>query len=228
VGITLGEVIFNEAYTTVREKFAEIGGRDARIIVISGVIFGESALQDIETLLDAVAAAASEDGCVAALSLRTGRRLMVRRTAFSREAGRDSLVGAFVLELAADDPLEESSALTSVNWTITESGATRLVTSSGTAETPTTITFVASGGVVNPSFSDGSRTARYEGTVADGQTLILDGVQERALLAGEDVTPYVSGVFPQVAPGDTTLTYEDDASSSHSGTATVAFRDRWY
>lgn len=228
MAITLGSVTLDEAHTTVREKHEEIGGRDAREIVIGGVIVGEHAVADIEAELDGILAAAPEETCEAELSLRSGRRLLVRRTAYSREVARDSLVGSFELTLEADDPFEESSGVTSANWTITASGNTKVVTSAGTVAARAKVTLVATGSVVNPSFSDGTRTIAYAGTVADGETFVFDGAAGTVTLEGTDVTPYASGVFPFVSPDGTTLTYEDDASSSHTASVTVAFRDRWY
>ena len=75
---------------------------------------------------------------------------------------------------------------------------------------------------------DGTRTLAYSGTVADGESLVLDSAAGTASLNGQDVTPYTSGVFPRVAPEGTTLTYVDDATSSHTASVTVAFRDRWW
>ncbi len=228
MAIALGDVTFDEAHTTVREKHAEIGGCDARVIEITGVIVGEHAVSDIEARLDAILAAAPEEACEAELSLRAGRRLLVRRQEFSREVARDSLVGSFVLKLAAEDPFEESSTVTSEDWTVTESGDTKELASEGTVAAASKITLVAVGSIVNPSFSDGTRTICYCGTVADGETLVFDGGDGVVTLEGDDVMPYVSGVFPKLSPEGTTLTYEDDASSSHTASVTVAFRDRWY
>lgn len=225
---TLGAVTFDDACTSVSEKLAEIGGRDARVIVLSGVIRGPSSVEDIEAELDAVAGAAPEDASVASLSLRSGRRLLVRRTAFSREVNAASLVGAFTLTLASDDPLEEAETEAEEEWTIAYSGATRQVNSVGTAAAPVRISFVASGNVVMPSFGDGARTARYEGTVGNGGTLVFDGIARRVWLDGEDATPYVSGVFPRLDPGVTTLRFTDAVHSSHGGVATLTYRDRWY
>jgi hypothetical protein len=56
----------------------------------------------------------------------------------------------------------------------------------------------------------------------------MDGRSGVVTLEGADVTPYTSGEFPRIAPEGTTLTYEDDAASSHTAAVTVAFRDRWW
>ena len=228
MAITLGNVTFDEAHTTVCEELKEIGGRDARAIVVSGVIAGEHSVADIEASLDAVLAAAPDDACETALVLRSGRRLLVRRTGFSREVARDALVGSFELRLAADDPFETADTVTQEYWSVTSSGDTKLVTPGGNVFSRVKVTLVASGSVVNPSFGDGARTVAYAGSVANGETLVFDGTTCAVTLEGDDVTPYASGVFPQLSPDGTTLTYEDDVSSSHTATVTVAYRDRWY
>jgi len=227
MAIMLGAVTFVETHTTVQEKHAETGGRDARKITITGMIRGETSVEAIEARLDAIAEAASESGFTA-LSLRPGRRLWVRRTAFAREVARGSLAGSFTLQLEAPDPFEESAAVHETEWAIAASGDTIELAASGNAASRTVIAITAAGRLVNPSMSDGSATLTYEGIVEAGCTLVLDGAQSRALLDGEDVTPYTSGTFPRIAPEGTTLAYYDDASSAHACSAVVSFRDRWW
>lgn len=226
MAMTLGAVTFDESCTTVREALEEAGGRDPRTVVLAGLILGEHAAADIEAKLDAIVQAAPEDGGLAALSVRTGRRLWVRRKQFKREIARQTLTGSFELTLEAEDPVEESIAEQETAWAIEGSGATLELSSPGTAPTRPRITLVAEGDVVEPAFSDGTRTVVYHGTVADGETLVLDGANGAATLEGADVLPYVTGLFPEVGAA-ATLTYTDGASSSHEASATVAYRDRW-
>lgn len=228
MAITLGNVSLDEVYTAVREDLEEVGGRNERRIRLTGSIVGENSIQAIHDRLDGILDAASVEDFSAELSLRAGRRLFVRRDTFRREVLGESLMGSFVLVLEARDPIEESIALTILPWSIAASGATLATTSSGSVYAEPSIALVASGNVVNPAFSDGTRTIAYSGIVADGETLVLDGAGRRVTLEGVDVTPYTSGVFPRISPEGTTLTYTDDVTSSHSGTGTVSFRDRWW
>lgn len=228
MAITLGSVTFDERYTTVREKHEEVGGRNERKVTISGAIVGESDAAGIEARLDAILDEASAEDYTAELSLRAGRRILVRRNKFSREVSGEPLVGSYTLELGAKEAFEESAASSSVNWTVTTSGATKNVTTSGNVFSLPSITLVATGAVVNPSFSDGERTISYSGTVADGETLVFDAVACVVTLEGSDVTPYTAGIFPRIAPEGTTLTYVDDATSSHTAAVTVTYRDRWW
>lgn len=228
MAITLGSVTFDPTHTTVREKHEEVGGRDARRVVITGLIIGKESVEDIEAAMDAIMAAASEDGYETELSVRSGRRLWVQRMGFSREVSKDSLVGSFVLDLDAKVPFEESTTLRSVPWAITASGDTKSIAGGGNAFSSLTVTLIAEGDVVSPSFSDGTQKLTYLGTVADGQTLVLDGGTGVVTLEEEDVTPYTQGAFPRIPPGGGELTYEDDPASSHRASVTLAIQDRWW
>ena len=228
MAITLGPVTFDDAHTTVREKLEEVGGRNEPRITVSGAIVGQSTVAAIEAQIDAILDAASVEDFSAELGLRSGRRLFVRRNKFSREVQSEALVGAFTLELEAKDTFEESTALATVNWTVTASGQTQAASSAGTVYAKPKISLVATGTIVDPSFSDGTRTIAYSGTVQDGEMLVFDAVTGSAMLEGSDVTPYTSGVYPRISPEGVTLTYVDDAGSSHTAQITVTYRDRWW
>jgi hypothetical protein len=228
VPITLGSVAFDDKRTAVEEQMEEVGGRDARRIVLRGLVRGITSMEAVEARLDAIAEAASKSDYTAALSIRAGRRYWVRRARYKRAVSRLARFGTFELTLEARDPFEESCAETTAAWSIAESGATLPLATAGNAETLPVITLVATGDVVGPSLEDGVRRLTYNGTVEDGQTLVIDGPAQRLVLDGEDVTPYAQGGFPGIYPEGTTLRYEDDASSSHTAEAVVAYRDRWW
>ena len=228
MAITLGPVTFDDAHTKVREKLDEVGGRNERRIIVSGAIVGQSTVSAIETQIDAILDAASIEDFSAELSLRSGRRLFVRRNEFSREVQSEALVGAFTLQLEAKDTFEESTSISTVNWTVTASGQTQAASSAGTAYAKPKFSLVATGTIIDPSFGDGTRTISFSGTVQDGETLVLDAATASAALEGSDVTPYTSGVFPRISPEGVTLTYVDDAGSSHTAQVTVTYRDRWW
>lgn len=225
--ISLGTVNFDEATTAVCERHEEVGGRNARQIELRGVVSGSS-LEGLEAALDAILAAASEEECVTPFSLRADRRLLVRRTKFSREVARTGLTAAFVLTLEADNPFEESSEEHLLSWPIQANGDLLAFQNEGTAPALLKIYLTAVGPLIQPGFGDGVRALFYRGTVSEGQTLVFDGVSGTLTLDGSDVTPYTSGVFPQLAPGEGLLQFRDDETSSHLGAATVRFRDRWW
>ena len=228
MAVTLGNVAFDPAMTSVRETHEEVGGRRERVIEISGAVAGASTESAIHDALDAILDEASAEDYSAALSVRTGRRLFVRRAEFVRDVSAESLIGSFVLKLAARDPFEESTVLHSAAWPIGVSGETLNLSTSGTAPARLVIRLTAQDTIINPSFSDGSRTISYSGTLSAGDELVLDGVLGAALLNGADVIPYVQGAFPEIDPSGTTLTYTDDAASTHDADVTVEYRDRWW
>ncbi len=228
MAITLGTYAFDPAHSTVRETHQEIGGRRERVVEIVGLIVGEATVAAIDAVLDSILDAASPDDYDAALSIRPGRQLFVRRTAFKRERSSDAMVGSFELALHARDPYEHSLNPTSQNWSIGASGATLALAAGGNHTSEPVITITAEGELVNPAISDGVWSIVYNGIVSAGSVLVIDGPNARVTLDGVDVTPYTTGLFPEIAPEGTTLTYTDDAASSHDAEAVVSYHDRWW
>ncbi|MBI5093497.1 MAG: hypothetical protein HZB26_13780 [Candidatus Hydrogenedentes bacterium] len=226
--ITLGSIVLDATHTSAAESYAEVGGRDARKITLSGLILGEPTAVEIEARLDAILDAASAEDYGVALSVRADRQLWVRRESFERAFRPDELIGSFTLVLEARDPFEYATTPSSHSWTISASGATLALTSAGNAHALPSITLVAAGTIINPAFGDGTRSIQFSGTVAAGQTLVFDAPSGRVTLDGVDVTPYTAGEFPQIAPEGANLCFTDDAVSSHLASVTVSYNDRWW
>ncbi|MFP4502228.1 MAG: phage distal tail protein [Candidatus Hydrogenedentota bacterium] len=226
--IVLGDYTFDERTTAVAEKQEEVGGRDARAITLTGVFTGLETLEAAEAALDGVITAAGDGVSETFLSLRAGRRMRVRRTGFEREVVRQKRTATFKLTLEAANPYEEAEEQTSFAWNVTASDSTQVFTNAGNVYAQPVITFLATGALIAPAISDGTRTMHYTGTVNDGETLAFDAAAGRVTLDGLDVTPYTEGVFPRLAPGDTTLTYTDEPDSTHTAAITVAYRARWW
>jgi len=74
MSFTLGAVVFDRRYTAVQEKYEEVGGRDERVVILNGIVAGESTVGAIEARLDAVLESASVSDYGAVLTLRSGRR----------------------------------------------------------------------------------------------------------------------------------------------------------
>lgn len=228
MAITLGTYAFDPLHIGITEQYQEIGGRDGRLIKIQGLIGPKDSEDQIEEEMDRLLAAASEDLENTPLSIRPGRRLWVRRTGFSREMHRTARTGAFVVELEARDPFEESEVLSFTPWTCTASGSSKSIASDGNAYAYPILTVCAVGTLIGPAFHDGRRTLRYPGYVQDGQTLVFHGAFRQATVAGQDITPYVQGHFPVIDPNHAVLTYSDEEDSSHNALITVAWRPRWW
>jgi len=227
MAIGLGEYVFNESQVAVTETYEETGGRDGRMIRLKGALDGFASMESLEAGFDQLLTAASETA-ETALILRPGRRLWVRRVAFSREINRSALVGTFDLQLEAQSPFEESIEPVTASWAIGASGASQTFVTAGTACALPVIALTAAGNVVGAAFGDGSRTIRYPGVVTDGAVLVFDGPKGKITVSGTDVTPYGEGEFPRITPASNVLTYTDDGDSSHQASVTLAHRARWW
>lgn len=228
MAVTLGTVTFDPDTTHVREALEEVGGRDARRVDLTGMVVGEASVADVEAALDAIIDAASAEDYSAQLSLRTGRRLWVRRDAFTREVSPEGPAGSFTLKLEAREPFEEGTVAVAAVKVVSASGESIVLGVGGNVYARPVVLVEAVGVLVNPAVSDGTRTIGYEGVVAAGETLRFDGEAGRVTLEGVDVTPFTAGLLPRIYPGTETLTYTDDASSTHSATMRVQWRPRWW
>lgn len=228
MSVTLSGLVLDELHTSVRERHEEVGGRDARRIEITGVVAGEQSVEGVEARLDAILSAASMDDYSAALSLRPGRRLWVRRVQFTRDVSVSTRIGSFALLLEAREPYEEAIEAERIEWPIESQNAELALEAGGNTFSLPVITVRASGLLANPSFSDGARTLVFSGAVPDGETLVLDSARYTATLAGQDVTAYTTGLFPRISPEGTMLRWADGAESSHTAAVTVELRDRWW
>ena len=226
MGIVLGGYVLDGDRTAVEERYEEIGGQDARLVVLTGILAGADSLMGLENSLDALGAAASEEKTP--LILREGRCLWVRRTGFRREIMRDALTAKFILKLTAADPCEESLALQTVNWNVTASGQVKSFSSGGNREALPQIALTAIGDIIAPGFTDGTRTISFSETVPDGKTLTLNTATGKAFLEDEEVTPYTNGVFPWITSPSGVLQFLDDDASSHTASVVVTYRDRWW
>jgi len=228
VAITLGAFVFDAAHTRVREAHEEVGGRRERSIEISGVIVDVSTEAAVHAALDAILDASSTVDYSATLSIRADRRMFVRRAAFVRNVSTQPLAGAFTLKLVARDPHEESVVLHSVPWSIDSDGDTIALSTLGNTTAPARIRCTALGTLVSPSFGIGATAIVYDGIVGIGEELVLDGITKTAAINGVDVTPYVSGVFLEIAPEGSAILYTGAPSSAHLAAVTVEYRDRWW
>jgi hypothetical protein len=227
MSITLGNHDFAATLVSTTEQHEETGGRDARVITLTGLLRDLPGLPALEAALDAVLAAASE-GQVVPLRLRPGRVLRVRRTGYSREVQRDAGIARFVLKLEAEDPFEYALDPESIAWALDAPDAARDFDVAGNVAAWPRIDLVAAATLLRPGFSDGLNALRYDGSLPAGQTLQFDGDARRLLLDGEDVTPYSLGRFPALAPGTGALAFLQDGAEALPGTATVSWHARWW
>lgn len=227
MSLYLGPLPLDPAATAVREEQEEIGGRDARIVTITGVVVADRA-EAVEARLDAVMAAAAGTGNVVALELRPGRRLLARRREFKREVARDGHTGTFTLTLAAEDPFEEAAAETFAQWEIAADGDAVALVTAGNAPAPLSFELTAASTLVSPTLTSGASTLRYDGLLVAGDVLCFDGSRATATLNGAEVTPYVTGTPLWVPPEGANLTYSAGPGGGHTASVLLRWRDRWW
>lgn len=225
--IRIGALTLDEQHTVVREAYEQEGGRNTRLITITGMVRGVADGSALESALDGVLEAVSADSPVY-VSLRPGRRLLARREGFSREVNGGKRTGVYTVQLRAEEAWEESEAATTVGWSIDASGATITLDNRGTLPTFPLLTLDALGAIEGLTLSDGVRTLAYEGEIESGATVIVDGTAGQVWLDDLDITPYTTGNFPRLDPGETVLTYSDGLGSSHLFDGEVTYRDRWW
>lgn len=226
--IQLGSIPLDRSFVGVREQLEEVGGRGVRTVTLSGLIAQAPDRATLDLWLDAVIAEASRPDFGCALSVRPGRRLWVRRQQATREVRVDPLAGSFVLRLAAQDPLEESTDESVASLVFATLPANLGIAVGGSAPAQLRITVAAASPIEAPAVSDGTRTLAYEGIVPAGEALVFEGATGRATLAGENVTPYTQGLFPAPMPGPRVITLTAENLGTVSGVVTVACRDRWW
>ena len=225
MSIALNGVTLDAGRTAVREWHETVGGRDRRRIELQGTVEAASRAKMTETL-DAILAAASAADYSAALSLRPGRIIRVRRIAFTREPAPDSPRAAFTLRLESEGPFEYAESVTEHAWPIAGSGAVLTIDPDGNAPAPVVVALEAESELVKPALGDGERVMQYQGAVGMGGVIVFDGVEGEVTLNGEDVTPYSAGDFPRLESGGTTLTFTAESGGTAQGQA--AYRDRWW
>lgn len=224
--ITLGDFIFPEN-AAAAERLEEIGGRAARRIRIAGVLTGPDAA-GIDAGIDALLAAAPEAEAKAPLSLRPGRRLLVRRVRFEHDRNPAQRAAAFTLTLEAPDPFEESQTLFEAVWPDPPAGVPLALAPQGTAPAYPRLAITALADITRPRVSDGARALVFDGILPAGSVLTLDGPERRVLRDGADVTPYTLGAFPRIGPGPAELHFEADPGDPAEAVITAAWRDRWH
>ena len=225
MSIALNGVTLDAGRTAVREWYETVGGRDRRRIELQGTVEAASRAKMTETL-DAILAAASAADYSAALSLRPGRVIHVRRVAFMREPAPDAPQAAFTLQLESEGPFEYAESVTETAWPIADGGAVLTIEPKGNAPALVVVTLEAESDLVKPAIGDGERVMEYLGVAGVGEVIVFDGVEGEVTLNGEDVTPYSAGDFPRLEPGGTALTFTAESGGTAQGQA--AYRDQWW
>ena len=80
--------------------------------------------------------------------------------------------------------------------------------------------------LTNPAMTIAGQTITYTGTIAPGESLIIDCQKGHVTKGGLNANAGISGDFPVLGPGDNNLTMTDE-SSSNGGLVKVEYNGRW-
>jgi len=226
---SIGAFTFPARRTAVDVQTSLVEGRTRKIIRVDTILLGSGSLADFLTEVSNLEAEVEKlDRGEATLSVTAGRYYGGRRLSVQRTLDEAARFAAFEIRLLTEDRYERSLDLHEATKVLTASGDTLIVDHAGNTLARPELTLTAVGNLVRPTLSDGERSIVYEDTLAAGGSLVFDSDLQTALLNGtQNVLPKTSGSFPLLSPGNTTITYTDDPTSSHSGTLLVRFRDLW-
>jgi Siphovirus-type tail component, C-terminal domain len=226
---SIGDYTFDESATRIVSDLRMVEKRLRREISIVGMLEGfvsASALySEMEALEKEIEKFAVGE---VTLSLVSGRFLNGKILRHRKTVDEAQRVASFRLILLSEDRFERSIEFHQETLIITASGNDIEVENAGSADSLPTLTLTATGELVDPAISDGTNTLSWSGTLSAGDTLVLDCDAHRAIKNGsENVLASMSGQWPTLPPGETTLTYSDDISSSHSASLVVGYYDFW-
>lgn len=225
---TLGAYSFRADRTRVLSDLRFVEDRLRRQVELLGLLDGFPTRADFQAELAGLDAAveAFEAG-QATLSLVAGRWLAGRVLRYRKTVDEAARSAAFRLIVLSEDRYERSQTLHEATLELTASGQSLALENAGTAESRPRLTLTALGALLDPRLGDGARALTYHGALAPGDALLLNCDAHTAELSGGNALHELVGDWPRLAPGATTLTYSDDAASSHSGLLRVEYRDFW-
>lgn len=227
--VTLGGFVFPEQRTFVRVRTREVLSRVRKEIEIYSLLIHYASLEGLRGDLEALEGELEKlDRGEVSLSIHEGRYFMGRRRDLQRFVEPRHLAATIHLLVLTEDRFERSVEEHQETLALSESGQAMVVSQAGSGLAFARFLLTAGGTLVKPRISDGTRSVVFEASLESGETLELDGDARTAKRnSSENVLHLVSGEFPLLSPGDTTITYTDDEASSHTGTLEVRYRDLW-
>jgi hypothetical protein len=223
--MVIGDVTLPETMVTVREEYEEVGGRDARRLRVSGLL-PATTLSQLQQQMEQLVQRSFETQL--AVVLRPGRVLWARRARLFHEPCIAAGLSGFTLVLEVPDIFEYSEAEHAETWTVSAAPVSRSFATVGNASALPVCFAQSAAEWTEPSWSDGTRTLTYTGTVPAGTVLRLDASARRVTLDGDDVTPYVTGEFPEIMTPSGVLTFTCAEALTEPVLMEVRYRHRWY
>lgn len=227
--VALGSFTFPEHRTFVRVRTREVLSRVRKEIDIYSLLIHYASLEALRADLEALEGELEKfDRGEASLSIHESRYFMGRRRDLQRFVEPRHLAATVHVLVLTEDRFERSTEEHQETLEFSQSGQSIVVSQAGNGLAFAKFLLTAGGNLVEPQISDGTRSVVFEASLGSGDTLELDGDARTAVKnSTENVLHLVSGEFPLLSPGNTTITYTDDATSSHTGTLQVKYRDLW-
>lgn len=223
-------------------EYGELARMRQRLFTLTGLLEAASA-QEADALAEQLRAALVGGGL---LKIRrydqADRYIRARAVGVRRDYHRGYFGGrVFALEvrLLANDPwwyaTTEQSVLKSVSvpgtiWQVTQPGTARLQQ----VRLEITCRAGSTGNLVNPQVEnlDTGDVASWNGSIAPGQTLVLDGEERTATLGASNVFSGTGEAWRAVGfrlrPGVNNLRFTDDPTSNHAADIRLVWRPRYY
>jgi len=127
-------------------------------------------------------------------------------------------LGKFTVDFRCE-PLAYSVAESTFSKTVTTAPET--ITYAGTYKALPVITITATSDMTNPSITVEDKTLIYTGTLAAGQSLVINCETYQATITGVNALGSVSGDWPVLYPGENEVTMSTGCSLQ------IKYRERW-
>ena len=225
----LGSFNFPEKRTFVRSRIREVLSKVRREIDIYSLLIGYGNLENLEQDLEILEGELEKfNRKEVTLSLHPGRYVSGWRRDYQRVIEPRHKAASLHLLILTDDRFERSIEEHQETLILSASGQSIEISQEGNGEAFPRLVLTATGTLIHPAISDGTRTLSFQGQLEPGMSLHLDSDFHTALINGsENVLQSLSGEFPLLDPGTTQITYTDHSSSTHSGTLEINYRDLW-
>ncbi len=226
---SVGDFTFPERRTVVTVRTREVLSRVRREIEIVSLFCSYASLSQLESDLEMLEGELERfDRREAGLSLHPGRYLMGWRRDWQKLIEPQARAASIRLLALTDDRFERSIEEHVLNVSVAQQSQATPVSHAGNGWAFPQCSIAATGTLINPSFSDGSRTLTCNVQLSPGETLQIDSDRRSVLKNGTaNVLSQTLGEFPLLEPGGGELVYADDAASSHLGSLEIRYRDLW-
>ena len=227
--ITVGSFQFSEDKAFSEVRVVEALSRVRKEITIHALLDG---FQDENALFQAVEKLEKElekmDQGEESISLKTGRYYTGKRRDYVRLVHEKLGLATVKLVVLTEDRYERSSIVHSTVFSSLNNGWEWDIHPNGNWKSWPVLNLEAGSEMTNPRVDDGSRVFSYNGNLNTGDYLIIDSENHTVKKNDtENVLNDVSGEFPLLEPGGTSLVCSFDGGGSPTGTMTVTYRDIW-